>query len=70
MLYFMRNPHRVVKREELEFAIWQESPPDSDALRTHLCHLRQVVDKPFDRPLLHTVRGFGYKLTDRNANED
>lgn len=70
LLYLMQNPHRVVKREELEYAVWQDNPPDSDALRTHLSNLRQVVDKPFDRPLLHTVRGFGYKLTRKNAEDD
>ncbi|MCC6921925.1 MAG: response regulator transcription factor [Nitrosomonas sp.] len=67
MLYFMQNPHRVIEREELEYAVWQDKTPDSDALRTHLCHLRQVIDKPFDQPLLHTVRGFGYMLTDEYA---
>lgn len=69
LTFFMQNPHRVIKREELEYAVWQDDPPDSDALRTHLSNLRQVIDKPFDRPLLHTVRGFGYKLTDKNAND-
>ncbi|GJL70992.1 MAG: DNA-binding response regulator [Nitrosomonas sp.] len=70
LLYLMQNPHRVVKRKELEYAVWQDNPPDSDALRTHLSNLRQVVDKPFDRQLLHTVRGFGYKLTVNNAEDN
>ncbi|MBX3629498.1 MAG: response regulator transcription factor [Nitrosomonas sp.] len=70
MLYFMQNPRRVIEREELEYAVWRGNPPDSDALRTHLCHLRQVIDKPFDQPLLHTVRGFGYMLTDEYAEDD
>jgi DNA-binding response OmpR family regulator len=70
MLYLMQNPHRVITRSELEYAVWQDNPPDSDALRTHLSNLRQVIDKPFDRMLLHTIRGFGYKLTDNNAEDD
>ncbi len=65
----MQNPHRVIKREELEYAVWQDDPPGSDALRTHLSNLRRVINKPFDQPLLHTVRGFGYKLTDKNAED-
>lgn len=65
MVFLMQNPHRVIKREELEYAVWQDNPPDSDALRTHLSNLRQAVDKPFGRRLLHTIRGFGYKLTDK-----
>ncbi len=70
MMFLMQNPHRVIKREELEYAVWQDNPPDSDALRTHLSNLRQVIDKPFDRPLLHTIRGFGYKLTDKYAEDN
>ena len=69
LMFLMQNPHRVIKREELEYAVWQDDPPDSDALRTHLSNLRQVINKPFDRPLLHTVRGFGYKFTDKNAED-
>ena len=65
----MQNPHRIIKREELEYTVWQDNPPDSDALRTHISHLRQAIDKPFDKPLLHTVRGFGYKLTNKNADD-
>lgn len=66
LAYLMQNPHRVVKRDELEHVVWGDDPPDSDALRTHLSNLRSAIDKPFDTPLMHTVRGFGYKLTDRN----
>jgi len=69
LAFLMQNPHRVIKREELEQAVWQDNPPDSDALRTHLSHLRQAVDKPFAYPLIQTIRGFGYKLTDKNAED-
>jgi len=69
LTFLMQNPHRLIRREELEKTVWQDNLPDSDALRTHLSHLRQAVDKPFDRPLIHTVRGFGYKLTDRYAED-
>lgn len=69
LTYLMQNPHRLVKRDELEHAVWRDDPPDSDALRTHLSHLRQAIDKPFDRPLLYNVRGFGYRLTDANAGD-
>lgn len=67
LTFLMQNPHRLIKREEIEFAVWQDNPPDSDALRTHLSNLRQLIDKPFERPLVYTVRGFGYKITDKHA---
>lgn len=69
LMFLMQNAHRVISREELEYSIWKEDPPDSDALRTHLSNLRLMVDKPFDKPLLHTIRSFGYKLTDKNVEE-
>jgi len=66
LTYLMQNPHRVVTREELEHTVWGDAPPDSDALRTHLSNLRNAIDKPFDKHLMHTIRGFGYQLTDRD----
>jgi DNA-binding response OmpR family regulator len=60
----MRRAPALVSRAELERAVWGDEPPDSDALRAHLHLLRQVIDKPFPQPLLHTVRGFGYRLGD------
>ncbi|HNP35869.1 MAG TPA: response regulator transcription factor [Woeseiaceae bacterium] len=68
LTYFMQHPHRLIKREELEHAVWQDDPPDSDALRTHLSNLRNAVDKPFSQSLIHTVRGFGYRFTDQHAD--
>jgi DNA-binding response OmpR family regulator len=58
----LRRSPRVVWRREIEQAIWGDSPPDSDALRAHMHVLRNAIDKPFQRPLLHTVRSIGYRL--------
>jgi DNA-binding response OmpR family regulator len=58
----LRASPRVVGREELERSIWGDTPPDSDALRTHLHTLRSAIDKPFHRPLLHTLRGLGWRI--------
>ncbi len=60
----MRKSPAVVRREVLEEAVWGDAPPDSDALRSHIHTLRQQIDKPFDRPLLHTVHGIGYRLAE------
>ncbi|HNE27407.1 MAG TPA: helix-turn-helix domain-containing protein, partial [Pseudomonadales bacterium] len=43
-------------------AIWGDDCPDSDSLRSHIHQLRQLIDKPFDVPLLHTVHGIGFRL--------
>ena len=49
----MRESPRVVTRQEIEREIWGNGLPDSDTLRSHLYNLRKIIDKPFDRPLLH-----------------
>lgn len=64
LAFLMAESHRVVSRGEIEREIWGDDPPDSDALRTHLSNLRNAVDKPFDKPLLHTIRGVGYRVAD------
>ncbi len=63
----LRAAPRVVSRQTLEHEIWGDNPPASDALRTHLHTLRQALDKPFERPMLLTVQGAGYRLVDPDA---
>ena len=58
----MREHPKVVSRRELERDVWQNEPPESDALRSHLYNLRQALDRPFDRPLIVTLPGRGYRL--------
>jgi DNA-binding response OmpR family regulator len=61
----MRKSPAVVRRAVLEETLWGEELPDSDSLRSHVHQLRQVIDKPFALPLLHTVHGLGYCLAER-----
>ena len=60
----MRESPRVVNRQEIEREIWGNGLPDSDTLRSHLYNLRKIIDKPFDKPLLHTVQSAGYRMAD------
>lgn len=66
----LRASPRVLDREEMERAIWGDAPPDSDALRSHLHLLRSAIDKPFDRPLLRTLRGLGWQIVAPDAADD
>lgn len=59
----MRNSHRVVSKQEIEQAVWSDEPQSGDLVRIHIHTLREAIDKPFQRPLLHTVRGTGYRLS-------
>jgi len=61
----MQKSPAVVRREVLEDALWGDDCPDSDSLRSHIHQLRQVLDKPFACPLLHTLHGVGYRLAEQ-----
>ena len=51
-----------VSRDEATVYLWGDEPPSSDSLRAHLHLLRQVVDKPFDVPIIETLHGVGFRL--------
>ena len=57
---------QVVSRSELSQKLWGDDPTESDSLRSHIYQLRNLLDKPFDRPLLKTVHGVGFVLDVNN----
>jgi DNA-binding response OmpR family regulator len=63
----MESSPAVVTRRELEMRVWGEELPDSDSLRVHIHGLRAAIDKPFNKPLIHTRHGIGYSLNDPDA---
>ena len=60
----MEQAPSVVARDELETLLWADERPDGDALRSHMYKLRQAIDRPFDRALLHTVHRIGYRIAE------
>ncbi|HEY0503272.1 MAG TPA: response regulator transcription factor [Lysobacter sp.] len=61
--YLMRQAGRVVTRTMLLEAVWDyHFDPQTNVIDVHISRLRQKIDHGFDRPLLHTVRGAGYRL--------
>jgi two-component system OmpR family response regulator len=61
--YLMRNAGHVVTRTMLLEHVWDyHFDPQTNVIDVHVSRLRQKVDKGFDAPLLHTVRGAGYCL--------
>lgn len=60
-LLMQRSP-AVVSRELIEREIWGNDLPDSDTLRAHIYVLRSAIDRGFEVPLVHTVRGMGYQI--------
>lgn len=61
--YLMENSGHVVSKTMLLEKIWDFNfNPGTTVIETHISKLRQKIDKPFDTPLLHTVRNMGYCL--------
>ncbi len=58
----MRHSPNVVHRQAIHREIWGDEPGDNHAMIVHMHALRNAIDKPFDRQLIHTVRGFGYRI--------
>ncbi len=52
----------VVTRRRLELAVWGDSPPQRDLLRSHMSMLRKAIDGPHSVKLLQTVHGTGFRL--------
>ena len=58
----MRKSPCMARRAELEAVLWGSDTPNCDSLRTSIHMLRRAVDKGFEKPLIHTIHGFGYKI--------
>jgi two-component system OmpR family response regulator len=63
--YLMRNAGQVVTRTMLLENVWDyHFDPQTNVIDVHISRLRSKIDKGFERPLLHTVRGAGYMIRD------
>ena len=63
--YLMKNAGQVVTRTMLLENVWDyHFDPQTNVIDVHVSRLRSKIDKGFDKPLLHTVRGAGYMVRD------
>jgi len=61
--YLMRHAGEIVTRTMLLQKVWDfHFDPKTNIVETHISRLRAKIDKGFDKPLLHTVRGAGYVI--------
>jgi len=61
--YLMKNAGQVVTRTMLLEHVWDyHFDPQTNVIDVHVSRLRSKVDKGFERPLIHTVRGAGYTV--------
>jgi two-component system OmpR family response regulator len=63
--FLMRHAGQVVTRTMLLENVWDyHFDPQTNVIDVHVSRLRSKIDKGFDAPLLHTVRGAGYMIRD------
>ena len=61
--YLLRHAGQIVTRTMLLEQVWDfHFDPQTNVVDTQISRLRAKIEKDFDKPLLHTLRGIGYKL--------
>ena len=61
--YLLRNVGRVVSKTMILSHVWEYNfDPQTNIVDVLVSRLREKIDRPFDKKLLHTVRGVGYVL--------
>jgi two-component system OmpR family response regulator len=61
--FLMRHADQVVTRAMLLEYVWEHHfDPQTNVIDVHVSRLRQKIDEGYNNPLLHTVRGIGYRL--------
>ncbi|MDH3691491.1 MAG: response regulator transcription factor [Gammaproteobacteria bacterium] len=61
--YLARNAGRVVSKTMIMEHVWDYNfDPQTNVVESRICRLRDKIDKGFDTPLIHTMRGIGYVL--------
>jgi len=65
--FLMRNAGRVVTRTQILDHVWgYDFTPDSNLVDVYIAYLRRKIDRGHSRPLIRTVRGYGYVLGDES----
>lgn len=66
--YLMRHADQVVTRTMLLENVWEyHFDPQTNVIDVHISRLRSKIDKDFDKPLLKTIRGAGYTITNNEG---
>ncbi len=61
----MRHPTRVLTRAHILSSVWQyDIDPGTNVVDVYVGYLRRKINLPGREPLIHTVRGAGYRLVE------
>ncbi|MCM3712594.1 response regulator transcription factor [Alkalihalobacillus oceani] len=63
LVFLLRHAEQVLSREQILEHVWGfDYFGDTNVVDVYIRYLRQKIDKPFDEPLIQTVRGVGYVM--------
>lgn len=63
LIFLMKNPGVVFSKDQIVASVWEfESDILPETVEVYIRLLRKKIDEPFEKKLIHTVRGFGYKI--------
>jgi heavy metal response regulator len=69
--YLMRHPQQVLTRTQIGEHIWNfDFVSESNVVDVYIGYLRRKIDRGFAQPLLHTIRGVGYRLSAGEVNNE
>jgi len=67
LLYFMRNRERALSRIQIVQAVWDLNfDTNTNVVDVYINFLRKKLDKDFNQPLIHTIKGTGYMFKMKN----
>ena len=65
--FFMRHPGEIITRTMINEKVWDyHFDTSTNIVEVHMSHLRNKIDKNFKTRLLHTVKGVGYVMEERD----
>lgn len=69
--YLMRNAGRIVSKTMIMEHVWEYNfDPLTNVVEARICRLRDKIDRHYKTALIHTVRGFGYVLEEKNQHSE
>ena len=61
--YLMRNAGKIVSKTMIMEHVWDHNfDPQTNVVETRICRLRDKIDRPFKKTMIHTIRGVGYAI--------
>lgn len=63
LVYLLRNKGKIVSKTMIMENVWDYNfDPQTNVVEARVCRLRDKIDKPYDKKLIHTIRGVGYAI--------